>query len=474
MEGAPAAQPQEVVEKPAADADYTEKTVMIHNPGGNNNNVPVPAVAPIATTRPKRLKSRKPIPPVEVIAEAPIAIADTKPAPVHVVEVQLEAERRKKTSGGNRLLCPGYNRICTQVSVGTGMCYACTMLKDGTIVGCRKPMSNAEFARRASIMHNGKYTYANANYKNNNTLITITCPIHGDFTQIPMNHLKGNGCSKCGNHQKDTDEFVAHARTVHGNTYDYSKVVYIKSDRDVIIICAEHGEFNQTPNSHLNGRGCIQCGQERTVAASTKDLAHFLVKAALKQPIGAYSYVKSVYVRNNQPLEIHCNTCGRDFWQTPDAHYAGKGCAYCNKSKMGRMTHEILSRLGYEHESEQAFPTCRDIRPLPFDYGISSLNLLIELDGEQHFTACENWGGADGYVKRLFHDNIKDVWAIESKRILLRISYDDVDNIEELIMMAIEWAINEPVEAHGGGYILATKFYETFTDRDTKGYITLM
>ena len=47
---------------------------------------------------------------------------------------------------------------------------------------------------------------------------------------------------------------------VHGETYDYSKVVYTKSRVKVTIICLTHGVYKQTPNGHLLGKGCQKCG----------------------------------------------------------------------------------------------------------------------------------------------------------------------------------------------------------------------
>ena len=53
-----------------------------------------------------------------------------------------------------------------------------------------------------------------------------------------------------------TEEFITKAKTVHGNKYDYSRVVYVDSVTPVSIVCPEHGEFKQRPAMHLSGRGC--------------------------------------------------------------------------------------------------------------------------------------------------------------------------------------------------------------------------
>jgi len=56
-----------------------------------------------------------------------------------------------------------------------------------------------------------------------------------------------------------TDEFISKAKEKHSNKYDYSLVDYINSTTKVKIICPEHGVFEQTPNYHLRGYGCIKC-----------------------------------------------------------------------------------------------------------------------------------------------------------------------------------------------------------------------
>ena len=60
-----------------------------------------------------------------------------------------------------------------------------------------------------------------------------------------------------------TEEFIEKARKVHGDKYDYSKVEYVNSSTKVCIICPIHGEFWQIPNNHLRGSGCYFCSKEK-------------------------------------------------------------------------------------------------------------------------------------------------------------------------------------------------------------------
>lgn len=121
-----------------------------------------------------------------------------------------------------------------------------------------------EFTEKAKIVHNKYYTYDNAEYTNTRTNIIITCPIHGDFQQLPNNHLRGQRCPKCfGCTKSTTKEFITKAKSIHSNKYDYSLVDYTHNRKKVEIICKEHGIFKQTPDSHLRGSGCKICSTLR-------------------------------------------------------------------------------------------------------------------------------------------------------------------------------------------------------------------
>ena len=125
------------------------------------------------------------------------------------------------------------------------------------------------FIEKANLVHNNKYDYSKTVYFNNKTKVTITCPIHGDFEQAPANHIHSKqGCKLCGykrimsNQTFSTSTFIEKAKAVHGDKYDYSKVVYAKHDTPVDIICSKHGVFQQKPVYHLGGSNCQQCSAE--------------------------------------------------------------------------------------------------------------------------------------------------------------------------------------------------------------------
>jgi hypothetical protein len=60
-----------------------------------------------------------------------------------------------------------------------------------------------------------------------------------------------------------TESFIEDAVKIDGNKYDYSKVKYNGMKNGVCIICPEHGEFWQTPDNHMKGKGCPHCAQSK-------------------------------------------------------------------------------------------------------------------------------------------------------------------------------------------------------------------
>lgn len=74
--------------------------------------------------------------------------------------------------------------------------------------------------------------------------------------------LCGN-ISSCNKQKKSNETFITEAKKVHGDKYDYSKTQYIQSNKNVTITCPIHGDFSQRASAHLSGQGCPQCGENK-------------------------------------------------------------------------------------------------------------------------------------------------------------------------------------------------------------------
>lgn len=122
------------------------------------------------------------------------------------------------------------------------------------------------FIERSKKLHGDVYDYSKSIFSQVSDKITITCKEHGDFIQRVSSHLAGNKCRLCylEDSRLGKEKFIASARKVHGDVYDYSKVVYRGSKEKVEILCPIHGSFWQKPNTHTSSKnGCSFCYESR-------------------------------------------------------------------------------------------------------------------------------------------------------------------------------------------------------------------
>lgn len=124
-----------------------------------------------------------------------------------------------------------------------------------------KALTTEEFVKKAIGKHGTKYDYSDCKYTKAKVKVCIRCPIHGEFWQLPYNHLMGSGCKNCAatKHKLSDLDFISRATAKHGDLYDYSKVTMRAEGDKVEIMCPIHGSFLQNPSSHLTGAGCPGC-----------------------------------------------------------------------------------------------------------------------------------------------------------------------------------------------------------------------
>lgn len=127
------------------------------------------------------------------------------------------------------------------------------------------------------------------------------------------------------------EEFIEKAIRVHEDRFDYSKVDYIDSKTKVTIICKEHGEFRQIPNSHLLGKnGCPECYKIALRQIKRKDKDTFISEANLVHE-NKYNYSMVEYVNSETNITIICPEHG-EFQTTPNHHLHMKvGCPICGR-----------------------------------------------------------------------------------------------------------------------------------------------
>ncbi len=108
--------------------------------------------------------------------------------------------------------------------------------------------------------------------------LMIKCHLHGSFSRTLSAVRKDSftGCPGCYEKPVDVinnkETFLRLSKEKHGNTYDYSKINFIKYGQTVTIICKEHGEFEQLPGIHATGVGCEKCAKAKRVASRKQNV----------------------------------------------------------------------------------------------------------------------------------------------------------------------------------------------------------
>jgi hypothetical protein len=187
-------------------------------------------------------------------------------------------------------------------------------------------INQTDFIKLSEAKHNGRFDYSKVEYINSQTKVIITCKIHGDFEQLPHSHISSNGgCLKCaGRFSTNQKEFITQSKEIHNNFYDYSKVEYINSQTKVIITCKIHGDFEQVPNSHLQGHGCNDCVDRTKKRSNNEDF----IEKANEIHNNFYDYSKVEYINSQTKVIVTCKIHG-DFEQVPNSHLQGCGCSDC-------------------------------------------------------------------------------------------------------------------------------------------------
>jgi len=285
-----------------------------------------------------------------------------------------------------------------------------------------KNKTTEELIEEMREIHGDKYDYSKVEYTSAITKVCIICYKHGEFQQTPNKHLGGKGCPKCVGKNKTTEEWIKEVKQVHGNRYDYSKVKYIDSIKKVCIICSEHGEFWQTPLNHFNSNGCAKCvGKNKTTDE--------WIKQVKQVHNNRYDYSKSIYTNAKEKVCIICPEHG-EFYQIAFSHSNGSKCPKCISSKMEDSVSEFLNKHSILYEKKyRGFAWLKYKQRLELDFYIPSYNIGIECQGQQHFISINYFGGQDGFEKTKIRDKIKKRLCEKHNIPLFYINYND--NIED-------------------------------------------
>lgn len=116
-------------------------------------------------------------------------------------------------------------------------------------------------------------------------------------------------------------DFLAECRKHYGDKYDYSKVQYVNGDSLITVICPKHGEFTVTRDLHTSGKqGCPFCKRDKKRPTIYEDLGIIddgytqYKTASHKKWIGIIHRCHNKSALKKHPTYQRCGLC--DEWKT--------------------------------------------------------------------------------------------------------------------------------------------------------------
>ena len=273
-------------------------------------------------------------------------------------------------------------------------------------------------------------------YVQSNQPVTITYKGE-DFTATPNRLLTKFKFKKYSRGKVvDTETLIKEASKIHNNKYDYSKSQFKGSKTKVCIICPEHGEFWQTPEQHLKGRGCQACGHIKTCDHTRGNTEDFVKRA--KEIWGdLYDYSKVEYQNNHDKVIVICKEHG-EFLIAPSNHLAHKGCPICKTSKGELKIKEYLDSRNIKYNWQYSIhlnclAKLTNLIIADFFIEIADKKCIIEYNGIQHYQYISCFHeDEDAFKRQLRRDAELRKHCLENNIYLLEIKYDN-KNIEETL-----------------------------------------
>jgi len=213
-------------------------------------------------------------------------------------------------------------------------------------------LNTEKFINKSKEKFKAKFNYTKVDYNGSLKNVTITCKIHGDFEIKANNHLrsKDGGCKECQKEKLIDNTFIEKSKKIHNNKYDYSLVKYKNNITKVNIICPIHGVFVQYPKNHLSGHGCAKCDFEK----NRKSLEDFILESN-KIHNNKYDYSESIYVNSSTKLKIKCPIHGV-FEQSPNTHISKKsGCHKCDSNRRRLTVEEFIEKSNKVHNNKYKY-----------------------------------------------------------------------------------------------------------------------
>ena len=207
--------------------------------------------------------------------------------------------------------------------------------------------------------------------------------------------LCNNECSHCFNNSCASHNIIK-AWSIKNKISP--RLTFIQSNKKAIFNCLKCNHEYETKIQHYCNRNgsCPYCDNKKLCENDCEQCfnksfaSHPLVNCwSSKNNINPHKVFKG----SEHKYIFNCHICSSEFESKMYNVLTGYWCPYCKKKTEAKVLEFIKSNYK-DYKTQMRFDWCRYSKTnniMPFDFGLTDKKILIELDGEQHFSQVSNW-----------------------------------------------------------------------------------
>lgn len=294
-----------------------------------------------------------------------------------------------------------------------------------------KKLQNA-FIEKSKQLYPNRYGYGDVEYKSEEDKVILECLMHNvKFIQSPRVHFRGHhGCLKCQQLSEYNTRACISSNDLFklvkdGYTIDIQPNITLFANSIVCVYCTIHNKYGKQKVSKITLGQKLRCCSLCELAQNKMVTREYITDKCSIKHNNVYDY--SLFPQKlhmTKKYDVICKLHGR-FHQRLNSHLSGCGCPICRFSHMEREVTRVLSSLDITYIPQYENETCKWKNTLKFDFYIPDMNMIIEVDGQQHFEYCDFFHkSSHNYYKHILKDIKKNIWCLSNNITVVRISYD--------------------------------------------------
>jgi hypothetical protein len=201
--------------------------------------------------------------------------------------------------------------------------------------------------------------------------------------------------------------------------HDFEKAIYTLKTLTWCIYCG-HQQL-------CNDENCIICFNNSFASYDKKTINDKLKISCLINKKNDNILPRNMAKCSGKKYWFECDICSKQFEQSLD-HITMRHswCPYCKNKTENMFIKWFKNNYNYDLLFQKKYDWCinhNTNRHMFYDFVIETLKIIIEIDGEQHFTQVLNWNSPEETFER---DMLKIKYALKYKFTIIRILQEDI------------------------------------------------